>query len=164
MRYRLLQCLFSFQVVLIFFNYLIITPRVVRVEFSGCMEDVFKLFLRMKIAEAVSVLFPLAVNKIDSNNSKSATADSLTLRPDSSLKFCSSFLKRCDSSSVPLFMSWDSTRLGLHAQSEQFTGCSALSPSSLALIQKSRDSISLILSDSHLIKLTVYNFRTIVRY
>ena len=57
--------------------------RIVRVESSGCMEDVFKPFLMMKVAGAVFV-FSLALNRMGSHNSNSAIDGSLTLRPNRS--------------------------------------------------------------------------------
>ena len=55
--------------------------RIVRAEFSGCMKDVFKPFLMMKVAGTVFV-FSLALNRMGSHKSKSAIAGSLTLRPN----------------------------------------------------------------------------------
>ena len=40
--------------------------RIVRVEFSCCMKDVFKPFLMMKLAETVSI-FSLALNRMGSH-------------------------------------------------------------------------------------------------
>ena len=57
--------------------------RIVRAEFSGCMKDVFKPFVMMKVAGIVSV-FSLALNRMGSHKSKSAFAGNLTLRPNKS--------------------------------------------------------------------------------
>ena len=62
--------------------WLLLTRRV-RVECLGCMEDVFKPFLMMKVAGTVFV-FSLALNRMGSHKLKSAIAGSLTLRPNRS--------------------------------------------------------------------------------
>ena len=53
------------------------------VKFSGCMKDVFKPFLILKVAGTVFV-FSLALNRMGSHKSKSEISGSLTLRPNRS--------------------------------------------------------------------------------
>ena len=55
--------------------------RMVHAKFPGCMKDVFKLFVMIKVAGTVLV-FLLVLNRRSSHKTKSSTACSLTLRPN----------------------------------------------------------------------------------
>ena len=91
--------------------------RIVRAEFLGCMKDVFKPFLMMKVAGTVFV-FLLALNRMGSHKSKSAIAGSLTLCPNKSstgdLLLVFEVL-RCVISALCRNAPNDTLRLGLHA-------------------------------------------------
>ena len=109
--------------------------RIVRAEFSGCLKDVLKPFLMMKVAGTVFV-FSLALNRMGSHKSKSAMAGSFTLRPNKSstgvLPLVFEVL-RCVISALCRNAPNDTLRLGLHAWSARFTVWTALSASPLAL-------------------------------
>ena len=113
----------------------LLLTRIVHVEFMGCMKDVFKPFLLVKVAETVFV-FSLALNRMGSNKSNSAIAGSLTLRPNR----CSTGVLpivfevlRCVISALCRNASNDTLRFGLYVWSARFTFWTALSASSLAL-------------------------------
>ena len=97
--------------------------KIVRAEFSGCMKDVFKPFLMIRVAGTVFV-FSLTLNKTGSHKSKSAFAGNLTLCPNRRstgvlslvfevLQYVISALCR----NAPI----DTLKLGLHAYSARFT-------------------------------------------
>ena len=86
------------------------------VGFSGCMKDVFKPLLMMKVRTVFDFL--LALNTKGSHESKSAIAGSLTLRPNRSSTgvFLLVFeLLRCVNSALYRNVSNDTIILGLHA-------------------------------------------------
>ena len=98
-------------------SHFVCLTTIVRVEFSGCMRDVFKPFLMMKVAGTVFV-FSLALNRMVSHKSKSAIAGSLTLRPNRRstgvLPLVFEVL-RCVISAQCRIASNDTLRLRLHA-------------------------------------------------
>ena len=109
--------------------------RIVRAQFSGCMKDVFKPFLIMKVAGTV-IVFSLDLKKMGSHKSKSAIAGILTLRPNQSstevLPLVFEVL-RCVISALCRNAPNDTLRLRLQAWSARFTVWTALSASPLAL-------------------------------
>ena len=108
--------------------------RIVSAEFSVCMKDVLKPFLMMNVAGTVFV-FSLALNRMGSHRSNSATAGSLTLGPN---KNSTGFLPlvfevlRCVISALCRNAPNDTSSSGLHAWSARFTVWNALSASPLA--------------------------------
>ena len=91
--------------------------RIVRVEFSGCMKDVFKPFLMMKVEGTVFV-FSLALNRMGSHMSKSAIAGSLTPRPirsSTGVLLLVFEVLQCVISAFCRKAPNDTLRLGLHA-------------------------------------------------